>query len=100
MSMTRTVDVDGALQVSAAIQKRLQRALTAALFDDREVAALLSRAPALTSFAIANLWITHAAALILDDPTQLPRLLDRIDQVRAQAVAIGTAGRATTEILQ
>lgn len=99
MSETQATDFDSALQISAAIVKRLSDALSDALLDDRDVAVIVSRAPAITSHAIARLWVTHAAAVLLDDPRQLPALLDRLDQLRRQLVALGTAGRAT-ETLQ
>ena len=93
-------DVAGALQISAAIQKRLTDALRAALFDDDDVAAIVARAPAITSHAIASLFVTHAAALVLGDPQQLPQLLDRLDTLRKQLVTIGTGGATTSARLQ
>lgn len=96
--MLRDADAEGALRLSDAIRKRLTAALMDALTAP-DIAPIVARAPNITEDAIDKFWISYKAAVLLDEPEQLPAKLDRMDALRRQLIALCTAGRAS-ETLQ
>jgi hypothetical protein len=94
MATTQSTDDQAldALGVSGAIRRHLAAVLKSECFDNPTITPIIARAPSIANHALAELWLSHALAMVLTDRTLLPGLLDRLDTMRTQLVTIGTAG--------